>query len=216
MFTLTIEAISPIAYGIERLAGFDTKPLIRRAYLSRTVADFWCRINTRVHLWFDLNLFRPSGGRRNPVRGVVLTFLWLCADAIARGEPLAWFEELYSNANGDTATIPWADLEANPHLVNWHNSSEYDFVGKQCLKVGCGLGHDCEYMQNHGGVVTGFDISRTAVQWCKKRFPDSSVDYSACKLLETRADAMATHASRGRIIHQLRIDFEPTRRFSRQ
>jgi len=74
IFVVTIEALSNMAYGLERLAGFDTKPLIDKVFLSRTVAEFWCRYNTRVHSWLDCNIFRPSDGRRAPVRGVLLTF----------------------------------------------------------------------------------------------------------------------------------------------
>ncbi len=38
--------------------------------------------------------------------------------AVSRGEPLAWFEELYSQAeSAGLSSIPWADLEPNPSLV---------------------------------------------------------------------------------------------------
>ena len=112
----------------------------------------------------------------------------LCDAAITRGRPLAWFEELYSAANGDAATIPWADLEPNPNFVAWHRASGHDFLGQRCLKVGCGLGDDCEYLQAAGGVVTGFDISRTAIEWCKRRFPGSSVAYSVVDLFSPPED----------------------------
>jgi D-alanyl-lipoteichoic acid acyltransferase DltB (MBOAT superfamily) len=74
IFVPTIEAISRVLYGLERLAGFDTRPIIRNAFLSRTVAEFWQRYNGRVHDWFDRNVFRPLGGRRAPVRGVLIVF----------------------------------------------------------------------------------------------------------------------------------------------
>jgi len=74
IFMLAIEALCHMLYGLERLAGFDTKPLIQNAFLSPTVAEFWCRFNTRVHAWYDLNIFRPTGGRRASARGVVLSF----------------------------------------------------------------------------------------------------------------------------------------------
>jgi hypothetical protein len=63
-----------------------------------------------------------------------------CDAAITRGQPLEWFEELYSAANGDPAIIPWADLEPNPNFIAWHRASRHDFLGQRCLKVGCGLG----------------------------------------------------------------------------
>jgi len=74
IFVITIEALSNTACGLERLAGFDAIPVIRNGFLSQTVAEFWCRYNTRVHSWLDHNVFRPTGGRRAPVRGVLLAF----------------------------------------------------------------------------------------------------------------------------------------------
>ncbi len=75
LFVLAIESISQVLYGFERLAGCDVSPIIRRAFLSRSVSEFWRRYNGRVHDWLDRNVFRPSGGRRRPVRGVALVFL---------------------------------------------------------------------------------------------------------------------------------------------
>lgn len=74
IFLLAVESLSRMLYGLERLAGFDTTPLLRNSFLSRTVADFWRRFNTRVHSWFQYNVFRYSGVRRAPVRGVLLCF----------------------------------------------------------------------------------------------------------------------------------------------
>ena len=106
----------------------------------------------------------------------------LCHDSLARGDALGWFDKLYAEAAGDSAVIPWADLVPNPHLVDWHLRSGFDFSGKSCLKVGCGLGDDCEYLAQHGGTVTGFDISKTAIDWCHQRFPNSVVEYHAADL----------------------------------
>lgn len=75
IFVGTIESLSQMVYGMERLAGYDTTPPMRFAFLSRTVAEFWCRYNNRVHVWFDVNVFRPLGGRRAPLRGILLVFL---------------------------------------------------------------------------------------------------------------------------------------------
>lgn len=74
IFVLTVEALAQLLYGLERLAGFETTPIIRNVLVSRTVAEFWCRYNTRVHGWFEQNVFRPSGGRHAPARAVVLCF----------------------------------------------------------------------------------------------------------------------------------------------
>ena len=74
LFVVTIEAFSRMSWGIERLAGYGTTPIIDRCYLATTPGDFWRRYNRRVGRWLYLNVFRPSGGRRAPVRGVFLTF----------------------------------------------------------------------------------------------------------------------------------------------
>ena len=74
-FVVAIESLSRALCGLEHLAGFDTTPIIRNAYLSRTVSEFWRRYNYRIHDWLYRNVFQTTGGRRAPVRSVVLVFL---------------------------------------------------------------------------------------------------------------------------------------------
>jgi hypothetical protein len=74
-FVVAIESLSRAIFGLERLAGFDTRPIIRNAYLSRTVLEFWRRYNYRIHDWLYRNVFRASGGRRVPIRSMLLVFL---------------------------------------------------------------------------------------------------------------------------------------------
>lgn len=74
-FVLGIESLSRALCGLERLLGFDTTPIIRNAYRSRTVSEFWRRYNNRIHDWLYVNVFRTAGGRRAPVRSVLLVFL---------------------------------------------------------------------------------------------------------------------------------------------
>ncbi len=74
LFVATTETLSQLALGLEHLAGFDTVPIIRGAFLSQTVGEFWCRYNTRVHRWLQYNVFLPCGGLKSPVRGVMLAF----------------------------------------------------------------------------------------------------------------------------------------------
>jgi hypothetical protein len=75
IFVLAIESLSRALCGLERLAGFDTTPIIRNAYLSRTVSEFWRRYNDRVHDWLYRNVFEATGGRRAPARSILLVFL---------------------------------------------------------------------------------------------------------------------------------------------
>jgi D-alanyl-lipoteichoic acid acyltransferase DltB (MBOAT superfamily) len=74
IFVVTLEALSRLLWGLERIARFDTTPIIDRAYLATTPGEFWRRWNTRVGTWLDRNVFRRSGGRRAPIRGIVLAF----------------------------------------------------------------------------------------------------------------------------------------------
>ncbi len=74
-FVLAVESLSRALCGLERLAGFDTTPIIRNAYLSRTVSEFWRRYNYRMHDFLYRNVFQATGGRRAPVRSVLLVFL---------------------------------------------------------------------------------------------------------------------------------------------
>ena len=74
-FVVAIESLSRALCGLERLAGFDTTPIVRDAYRSRTVSEFWRRYNDRVHDWLGRNVLLPAGGRHTPARGVVFVFL---------------------------------------------------------------------------------------------------------------------------------------------
>jgi len=96
---------------------------------------------------------------------------------LSQGDPLGWFEELYSRADGDTTVIPWADLRPNPNLVTWLDKSGIEGKGKSALKIGCGLGDDAEELARRRFDTTAFDISPTAIAWCQRRFPGSAVKY---------------------------------------
>ena len=97
------------------------------------------------------------------------------------GDPLGWFEDLYSQASKDPTIIPWADLKANPNLVNWFD--QHMPIGSGfALKIGSGLGDDAEELARRGFRTTAFDISKSAISWSKKRFPQSSVSYIVANL----------------------------------
>jgi len=90
---------------------------------------------------------------------------------------LGWFEELYAQANGDASIIPWADLIPNPNLAAWLDKHKIRGEGRKALKIGCGLGDDAEELARRGFDTTAFDISPSAIAWCKRRFPETSVLY---------------------------------------
>lgn len=102
----------------------------------------------------------------------------------AQGDPLGWFEDLYNQANRDFETIPWADRAVNPHLAAWCDRESLPRPGSRVLVVGCGLGDDAEYLAARGAHVTAFDLSETAIGWCRERFPASTVNYQVANLLD--------------------------------
>jgi len=94
-------------------------------------------------------------------------------------EPFAWFEELYASAKNDPTFIPWAKLEATSHLQEWLKTHQPTKENKTltAVVIGCGLGDDAELLQEAGFQVTAFDISPTAINWCRQRFPNTKVNY---------------------------------------
>jgi SAM-dependent methyltransferase len=107
----------------------------------------------------------------------------LAAEALAAGEPLAWFERLYREAEAQRAVVPWADLRPNPHVVAWLDAVPSGVRGR-ALKVGCGFGDDAEELARRGLEVTAFDISASAIERARARFPASRVVYTAANLLD--------------------------------
>jgi SAM-dependent methyltransferase len=101
-------------------------------------------------------------------------------ESLAHGDALAWFDRVYREARGDTSAVPWADLTPNPALVAWLDQLE---GGSTALVVGCGLGDDAECIASRGLRVTAFDLSATAVAWCRERFPATQVVYEVADLL---------------------------------
>jgi hypothetical protein len=112
----------------------------------------------------------------------------LQAEFSASDTPLAWFDALYREAKGDASAIPWADLQDNPLFVEWRDRRELDLRSRSSLVVGCGLGDDAETVATSGGRVTAFDLSPTAIDWCRRRFPKSSVRYLSADLFNLPED----------------------------
>ncbi len=103
-------------------------------------------------------------------------------------DSMGWFEVLYATAQGDASIIPWADLTPNPNLLAWLEQNNVQGQGKRALKVGCGLGDDAEELESRGFDTTAFDISSTAIDWCRRRFPTSSVHYVTSDLFMSPND----------------------------
>jgi SAM-dependent methyltransferase len=102
---------------------------------------------------------------------------------VARGDTVGWFEPLYAEAQGNAERVPWADLKPNPNFVDWLDRQAFRGDGRTALVVGCGLGDDAELLAARGFRVTAFDVAPSAVTWCRRRFPASSVRYETADLL---------------------------------
>ena len=105
-------------------------------------------------------------------------------NSIDEQDPSGWFEPLYAAASGNTAQVPWAKNQAHPYLQQWLQEYLPETEGKSALVVGCGLGDDAELLASMGYHVTAFDISPTAIAWCKQRFPESQVNYLVADLFD--------------------------------
>src|SRR5215467_15343225 len=107
----------------------------------------------------------------------------LAAESAAVSDATSWFEPLYQAAARGEATIPWASLAPNPLLVRWARARSLRGTGRTALVVGCGFGDDAEFVASLGFSVVAFDISPTAIDGARSRFPGSPVDYTPGDLL---------------------------------
>jgi SAM-dependent methyltransferase len=101
----------------------------------------------------------------------------LAEEALAAGDPVAWFERLYREAGGDPSRIPWADLVADDRLLEWTSDPRALEGVSDAVVVGCGLGHDAEHVAERVPRVTAFDVSPAAVDWARRLHPRSKVRY---------------------------------------
>ena len=105
-----------------------------------------------------------------------------------RGDATGWFEVLYARANGDPRAVPWAHTSPRKELVEWAREQQPDGAGQPALVIGCGLGDDAEFLAGLNYRVTAFDVSKTAIEWCRRRFPRSTVNYQVANMFEPPAD----------------------------
>jgi Methyltransferase domain len=97
------------------------------------------------------------------------------------------FEEMYAAVGDDLTALPWAGLKPFPLLVEWLDGAGAGVSGA-ALVVGSGLGDDAEELARRGFTVTAFDLSPTAIERTRERFPASTVDYRVADLLDLPAE----------------------------
>ena len=98
--------------------------------------------------------------------------------------PNDWFETLYSNSNDSGSGVPWANMAAHPTFKKWIDKCAILENEKTALVVGCGLGDDAIELEAKGYKVTAFDVSESAIELCKKRFPTSKIKFIKADLIE--------------------------------
>lgn len=113
---------------------------------------------------------------------------------LERGDGVGWFEPFYALAQGDSAAIPWAKMGPRQDLVLWAQEGRAAGNGQSALVIGCGLGDDAEFLAELGYRVTAFDVSPTAVEWCRQRFPGSAVDYRVADLFAPPVEWLGSFA----------------------
>lgn len=88
-----------------------------------------------------------------------------------KDEPTSWCDSIYKDAQGDYTKVFWADLESNPYLLQYLKKNRTK--NKKAIVIGCGVGDDAKSLSDAGYEVTAFDISPSAIDLCKKRYPHS-------------------------------------------
>ncbi len=106
-----------------------------------------------------------------------------------QGADQSWFETVYSDAAGDAAKVPWAKSGPNPLVISWLNAEAPGRIrpGARAVVVGCGLGDDVVELANRGYDVTGFDLSSSAVDWARQRFPGAACAFMVADLFNLPA-----------------------------
>lgn len=111
----------------------------------------------------------------------------LAAASLDVDDPTGWFDRLYDAAQRGDAVVPWDRGEAHPLLVEWATARGLSGGGRSALVVGCGPGHDTEFVSGLGFDTVAFDVADSAVEAARRRFPGSSVRYCTADLLEPPA-----------------------------
>lgn len=101
-----------------------------------------------------------------------------------RNDPFGWFDSIYSDAEGDHRAVFWADLAPSPYLIEWLEKNPVGWLKQKAIAIGCGVGDDAEAMAAAGYEVIAFDIAPTAIALCKKRYPDTKVNYLVADLFD--------------------------------
>lgn len=124
----------------------------------------------------------------------------LAHESIAADDPTGWFERLYAAAAAGKTGVPWDRHAPSPLLVQWAAERSLRRAVSRAtlatpgqatpaaLVVGCGLGDDAEFVSSLGFRTVAFDISASAIQAARERFPRSNVAYNVADLMAPPPD----------------------------
>jgi SAM-dependent methyltransferase len=68
--------------------------------------------------------------------------------------------------------------------LKWLKNCSFKHQGRKAIVIGCGVGDDAEALSETGYEVIAFDISPEAIRLCKKRYPDTAVNYLVADLFD--------------------------------
>lgn len=108
----------------------------------------------------------------------------LAAESLAVDDATGWFERLYVAARNGAAVVPWDRDGPNRLLAEWAEAHSIAGGGRRALVVGAGLGADSEFVAGLGFDTVAFDVSATAIETIRGRYPQSAVEYLAADLLD--------------------------------
>ena len=108
-------------------------------------------------------------------------------DGYSLEERIAFFEAVYQRAAGDQAAVPWTTEDAKPEVLDWLQANPAK-PGARAVDVACGLGENAEALAKAGYQTLAFDVSADAIDWAKKRYPDSAVEYHVADMFDLPAD----------------------------
>lgn len=97
---------------------------------------------------------------------------------------VARFEAMYAQAReaGDPRAVPWVDLAPRRELLEWIFETQPEGQGRSALVIGCGMGDDAKVLADLGYQTVAFDVSPTAIRWCRERFFDSPITFVVADL----------------------------------
>ena len=108
----------------------------------------------------------------------------LAAEAIASGEPTAWFDRLYTEGARARSPCPGTATTRTRCCASGRQARGLDGSGRRAVVVGCGLGADAEYLSRLGFATTAFDVAPTAVHGRDRGTPQapSATGWPTCWL----------------------------------